>query len=471
MWAPTLVAGVVGICLPLLHRLRLPMDVIAVSGSLIMIALQVGHIYSEGQHSWAHAWLVAAPLIGHNVGGARAGMWSAILAILALWGTCLARVYGVFPAVADTLGVSVFSGAVDLSILLIIIYVLGVIPVRSADRARARLAEANVSLQGEVEQHLETQSALHEAQSQLLRTARFAGMAEVATGVLHNMGNALNTVAVTARLARDTAEDDSLQRRLERTVDLLADPNADREAIQRYLSAVARRVHSRREQSVAELDRLMDGVAHVESVVSAQQRHARSGGLVEDTPVRTMVNQAVALARPIIEQLGVRVEATYIQNINVITEVHQVIQILVNLVRNAADAMRDLDAERIIHIDAELVGSAVRLVVRDSGPGVPADQRERIFQHGYTTKSTGNGFGLHVSALAARSLGGELALLPHVDGIGARFVLFIPLDGADARFTSEPGVRSAATLGDIQLTSEERAKALLRRRTRATPPT
>jgi C4-dicarboxylate-specific signal transduction histidine kinase len=386
--------------------------------------------------------------------------------MLALWGMAMARVAGWSASVPD-LAHTPIGDAADLSALLVIIYILGVIPVRSAMRARENLAEVNVSLHGEVEQHLETQSALHEAQSQLLRTARFAGMAEVATGVLHNMGNALNTVDVTARLARATAQDDSLQRRLERTVELLSDPDSDREAVQRYLAAIARRVHSQREQSVAELDRLIDGVAHVASVVSAQQKHARSGGLVEDVPVRTLVDQAVELARPMIEQAGVTVEATFIPNIKVVTEAHQVVQILVNLVRNAAAAMREIDSERVIHIDAQLVGSAVRLVVRDTGDGVPMDQRERIFQHGYTTKSTGNGFGLHVSALAARSLGGELALLPHIDGTGARFALFVPLDGADARFTSEPGIRSAATLSGIQLTAEERAQAMSRRKTRS----
>ena len=128
-----LLAGVFGFCLPFLNRVRVSTTVIAVLAALVMTGLQCVQIYAEGQHSWAYAWLVTVPLIGHNIGGARAGLWSAILAVLAMIGTFVARANDVFPTVVETSQMGAGSAVFEMGFLLAIVYVLGVTPVRSAE--------------------------------------------------------------------------------------------------------------------------------------------------------------------------------------------------------------------------------------------------------------------------------------------------------------------------------------------------
>ena len=447
LWISVWLTSAVGLALPILYRMGAGCELVAVIGTVVYLIMQVIQIATVGEASWAHAWLVVAPFIGQNIGGFRAGLISGGLGLLALAGVVWARSVGLF-AVEPLKGFVLSGVGSEIPILLIVIYLLGVLPSRNEQRVRAQLVLTNASLTEEVAGHQETQTALQNAQSELVRTARIAGMAEVATGVLHNMGNALNTVAVSGSVVRDITARGDLQNRLERTSILLGKPDVDIAAVRRYLDAIARRVHMERDTTLAELDRLNEGVAHVAAVVSAQQRHARGGGLIEDVPLAELVGRAVDLARSATQRAGVVIHVDVGPEVQVVTEAHQVVQVLVNLVRNAADALLQVDGTREIWVSAVREGVGVRIQVRDSGAGVLEEDRERVFGHGFTTKSHGSGFGLHVSALAARSLGGELVLEPQVVGQGACFSLWIPVDGAGARYTSEAGVRSAQSLAE-----------------------
>jgi signal transduction histidine kinase len=108
---------------------------------------------------------------------------------------------------------------------------------------------------------------------------------------------------------------------------------------------------------------------------------------------------------------------------------HKVLQILVNLIRNAKYACDESKREdkRIILL-ASAVDQRVIISVSDNGVGIPSENLQRIFEHGFTTRPGGHGFGLHSGALAAQSMGGTLTV--HSDGLnlGARFTLELPLE-------------------------------------------
>jgi signal transduction histidine kinase len=111
------------------------------------------------------------------------------------------------------------------------------------------------------------------------------------------------------------------------------------------------------------------------------------------------------------------------------TDKHKVLQILVNLVRNAKDACNETG-----HTDKRIVvrmtdaPHAVRISVTDNGVGISAANLVRVFNHGFTTKPKGHGFGLHSGALAAQELGGSLTVQSDGPGQGATFTLELPFE-------------------------------------------
>jgi signal transduction histidine kinase len=239
----------------------------------------------------------------------------------------------------------------------------------------------------------------------------------------------------------------ALEKRLERLAEVVLAPGTDRALVARYVNAIARQATADRCRVTEDMDRLTGAVAHVASVVSAQQAHARNRGVIQTFTVAELFDEVVRLARPVLERPCIAVTQTGALELSVTNERHQIVQILENLVRNGAEALEAFCGERQISLSATVQGERLLLVVHDSGPGVPDEDRQQIFQHGFTRKATGSGFGLHVSAVAAQSLGGHLDLAP--DTQGACFTLWIPLsdDGVRGSKSTEvtPPVQSAGS--------------------------
>jgi C4-dicarboxylate-specific signal transduction histidine kinase len=109
------------------------------------------------------------------------------------------------------------------------------------------------------------------------------------------------------------------------------------------------------------------------------------------------------------------------------TDRHKVLQILVNFIGNAKQAMSgNSDSDRILKISVRFDGSDFHIHMRDNGSGIAKENLPKIFNHGFTTKADGHGFGLHSSALAARELGGSLSVQSDGEGLGATFSLRLP---------------------------------------------
>jgi C4-dicarboxylate-specific signal transduction histidine kinase len=112
----------------------------------------------------------------------------------------------------------------------------------------------------------------------------------------------------------------------------------------------------------------------------------------------------------------------------VTVERHKVLQILVNIIRNAkfaCDESGRSDKRMTVRITQD--DRHVRIAVIDNGVGIPQENLTRIFAHGFTTRKTGHGFGLHSGALAAKELGGELLAQSDGPGKGATFTLEFPV--------------------------------------------
>jgi signal transduction histidine kinase len=109
-------------------------------------------------------------------------------------------------------------------------------------------------------------------------------------------------------------------------------------------------------------------------------------------------------------------------------EKHKVLQILVNIIRNAKYACDESAAkEKRITLKVYWQDPWVCIAVIDNGIGIPSENLTRIFNHGFTTRKDGHGFGLHSGALAASELGGALSVHSEGLGQGATFTLTLPL--------------------------------------------
>lgn len=281
------------------------------------------------------------------------------------------------------------------------------------------------------------QEQLETTHKDLVDASRKAGMADVATGVLHNVGNVLNSVNVAADLLADGLR----QSRIEgvgRVASLLAAQASDLpgffasprgQQVPAYLGQLAGHLTAERERLLEELAGLRKSIDHIKDVVSMQQSFASSPGMVEPLEPVTLLEDSLRLNVAALVRHDIRVVRDFSPAPLVLADRARVLQILVNLVRNAKHALDDgSPPEKRLTLRVEPADAEhVRLVVADNGVGIPPENLERIFAHGFTTRKDGHGFGLHSAAIAAGELGGRLFARSEGRGHGAEFTLELPV--------------------------------------------
>ena len=303
---------------------------------------------------------------------------------------------------------------------------------RKVQERTADLVTSNARLE-------ENLQKLHEAQSQLVVASRNAGKADVATTVLHNVGNVLNSVNVSAAVIQDRLDKSKIQG-LPRVAGLLQDHAADLGA---YLSADEKGKQlpaylirltdaAVEEQSLLkrELVSLQKNIDHIKVIVSMQQRHAKSsGGVVEILSLPELLDDAIRLDAQSYEQHGIEVVRRYAPLPEIELDRHKLFQIVTNLLTNARQALKDCpsgQARRLV-VSTQRQAERISVTVEDSGSGIALEHQARIFNLGFTTKKEGHGFGLHGAACVAAEMGGTLSSHSDGPGRGATFTLQLPL--------------------------------------------
>jgi PAS domain S-box-containing protein len=282
-----------------------------------------------------------------------------------------------------------------------------------------------------------SEAVLEQMHRELLETSRAAGMAEVATSVLHNVGNVLNSVNVSATLVSEGAKK-SKASGLVRVVALLDEHAADLGAyvggdpqgrkLPAFLRQLSEQLTREQQTAITELQSLRENIEHIKDIVAMQQSYGRVSGVVEVLQITDLVEDSLRMNGSALTRHGVRVVREYHEAPPIRVEKHKVLQILVNLIRNAKYACDEAGVEdKRITLRVEPSADTLRISVIDNGIGIPVENRTRIFNHGFTTRKDGHGFGLHSGALAATELGGSLSV--HSDGpmTGATFTLELPL--------------------------------------------
>ena len=304
----------------------------------------------------------------------------------------------------------------------------------------AELARTNHTLRQEIEERSRMQTEIANIHKQLLEQSRQAGMAEVATSVLHNVGNVLNSINVSAALVSDLVRR-SKAPNVGKVSDLLArhraglgpylTDDAKGRMIPAYLATLADSLTSEQKAIVGELEGLQKNIDHVKNIVAMQQSYAKTSGVTETVSVPDLVEDALRMNAGSLARHDVDVARDYSGRPVITVEKNKVLQILVNLIRNAKYACDESGrTDKLITLLITTDERGVEISVIDNGVGIPAENLTRIFAHGFTTRKHGHGFGLHSGALAARELGGSLTVRSDGPGKGATFVLRLPFGPA-----------------------------------------
>jgi PAS domain S-box-containing protein len=286
----------------------------------------------------------------------------------------------------------------------------------------------------------EAEARLSEMHRNLLEVSRQAGMAEIATGVLHNVGNALNSVNVSVGVVTERLRGLHVSG-IFRAVELLdehksdlgtfltADPKGQQ--VPAYLKALSRTLAKERQEVLEEVQTLSESVDHIKAVVSMQQQHARATGMEERLPVAALLDDALRLHAMSFERLGIQLRREYAPGPVVWADRHKLLQILLNLLNNARHALMEsgrADKQLTLRVGPGERGR-LRIEVADNGVGIAPEILPRLFTQGFTTKKDGHGFGLHISAVAAEEMRGSLTCASAGRGQGATFTLELPAGG------------------------------------------
>ena len=313
-----------------------------------------------------------------------------------------------------------------------------------------------VAIQKDVTAIKRVQEEKEAVQRQLVLASREAGKAEIAAGVIHNVGNVLNSTNVSVEVIGELLADSHLPL-LEQAHELI-DQNRSRLAqfvsedpqgqlLPDFLHQIFLAARKDQQEIGRELAAIQSSVEHIKQIVASHQNLAMQGSLQMECDLREIVEQCLTSQGSRIQtaqaELKLQVDAAPVLQ----ADPHLLMQILVNLIANAADAVQAAQTgPGRIRVHLYRFGGMACVSIEDNGIGILPEDQGHLFQFGFTTKKQGHGFGLHSSSIAARQLGGSLEVFSEGRNRGARFVLQLPMHPAERDSQATPLVTSSAQL-------------------------
>ncbi|SDA55246.1 Histidine kinase-, DNA gyrase B-, and HSP90-like ATPase [Pseudomonas sp. NFACC15-1] len=333
--------------------------------------------------------------------------------------------------------------AVCASLMALLMIYLAVRLVRSyavINQINQALQSSNERLEERVQ---ERTRELKEAERELVDAARMAGMAEIATNVLHNVGNVLNSVNISAELVtRKLRSSKTLG--LTKAVNMMNEHAEDLgrfitldekgRLLPRYFNELVDSIAAEQKLLIDELAQLTKSIDHIKEIVTTQQTYAGAARLIEPLNVSDLFEDALRMNSGALSRHHVCVIKDYHDVPAIMGDKHRLLLILINLISNAKFAMSHISEHpREMTLGIRILDETkLCLSVKDCGEGISPENLTRIFNHGFTTRKDGHGFGLHSCALAAVEMNGRLHVHSDGPGQGALFTLEIPLELARA---------------------------------------
>jgi signal transduction histidine kinase len=308
------------------------------------------------------------------------------------------------------------------------------------NRMVEQLAAAKEAAETALRENEKITAELRATQSELLTTARRAGMAEIANNVLHNVGNVLNSVNVSAGLIHSRIRDSKAQGVImavqlmdEHAADLCDFLSHDEKGklLPGYLKKATTALANEHQSVAAELQALIKNVDHIKEIVATQQSYAGSASFVEPAQIESLLDDALRIHSEVLARQQVTVVKECDDLPLLLVDKSRLLQTLVNLIANAIQALEGIeDRERRITLRGTMTEDRerLRMEVEDNGEGIASENLPRLCIHGFTTRKDGHGFGLHSCALAAQGMGGTLIVKSDGQGMGALFTVELPTE-------------------------------------------
>ena len=283
---------------------------------------------------------------------------------------------------------------------------------------------------------------LDKARRQLVDQSFDAGIAENASGVLHNLGNAITPLSVKVACLKKslemapTGDVDLVVAELAQNV-----PDAARKSdLDEFLRLTSRELARVVTGALQEVESVARTTEAIQQIIGEQARHSRADKVIEAVGLCELVDQSAELVSPELRQLLSIETDESLRELGTVRIARTTLkQVFLNLIVNAAEAIRDAGQGRgLLRISARVMqqsaGEQIELIFADDGPGIPAGNLPRIFEMGFTTKNpqTNRGIGLHWCANALNAIGGNLRAESAGPNRGASFHVLLPLERAAA---------------------------------------
>ncbi|MDR3490834.1 MAG: amino acid permease [Gammaproteobacteria bacterium] len=296
----------------------------------------------------------------------------------------------------------------------------------------------NTILVSEIVERKEAQSREKILKDELIIAARQAGMAEISTSIIHNVGNVLTSINTSAGLLLDITRRHNYIEKLQGIANLIQEHSLTSndffttdekgKLIPSYLRALAKTIEKENVETTYELNNLRSNLQFVIEIIAKQQSIGQSSILLEEVSINEIVESALNMSN-LSDVISIKKD---IENLPFLyTDKSKLLQILMNLFLNAQDALLMSDHEIpnkqiFISIRKDKDGKHIEIIIRDNGVGIKAENISKIFSLGFTTKTSGHGFGLHASSISAIELGGSLLAESEGEGFGSTFILKLP---------------------------------------------
>lgn len=303
--------------------------------------------------------------------------------------------------------------------------------------AQVEIEGQKVSLEKEIEERKHMELVIERAHKDLMIASRSAGQAEVASSVLHNVGNVLNSVNVSTNIIADRLHRPYVAD-LAKAVALIREHQAELTEFIRqdqrgqqllpFLEQLAGQFEKEQNDLCSEARELVENVGHIKEIVAMQQNYATFSGVTEKLVLAEVIENALKLHAGAFARHSIALEREYEELPPMVVDKHKLLQIMVNLLHNAKYACDEggrPDKKIVVRIKSPEAES-VAIEIADNGIGILPENLTRIFAHGFTTRKSGHGFGLHSAALAATEMNGSLVAHSEGLGQGATFTLELP---------------------------------------------
>ena len=289
-------------------------------------------------------------------------------------------------------------------------------------------------------------SELERTHAKLLDVSHRAGMAEVATSVLHNVGNVLNSVNISSSVVADQVRKSrilavgriaTLLREHEHDLSGFLTKNPTGVKLPQFIASLSEQLLAEQRVVLDELELLGSNIDHIKDIVAMQQSYATVRGAEESLNIGMLIEDSLRMNQGSLSRHEIEIVKDYEDTPDVLIQKHKAIQILVNLISNAKHACDHSEIDpKVVSIRVTTDETMVYITVSDNGIGIPGENLTRIFAHGFTTKKDGHGFGLHSASLAAAEMGGSLSAKSDGKKKGASFTLALPLHPVTTTATS-----------------------------------